>query len=81
MTSHCDRDLVAELVLDFLCTPVETTCGHLAVYDNNVREYWTGKFKLLSKRLAKPKVRWMPFKKCECLRCRSGNCAYCNKSK
>ena len=32
--AHCDRNLAAELVLDFLRRPAETTCGHLAVYDN-----------------------------------------------
>ena len=60
--THCDRNLAADLVLDFLRTPAETTCGHLAVYDNNIREYWTGKFKLLSKKFSRPKVKSMPFK-------------------
>jgi hypothetical protein len=78
--AHCDRNLAVELVLDFLRTPAETTCGHLAVYDNNIREFWTGKFKLLGKKFARPKVKWMPFKSCECLRCRSGGCVYCNRT-
>ncbi len=77
--AHCDRNLAVELVLDFLRTPAETTCRHLAVYDNNIREYWTGRLKLLSKKFARPKVKWMPFKNCECLRCRSGGCVYCNR--
>ena len=78
--AQCDRNLAVELVLDFLRTPAETTCVHLAVYDNNFGEYWTGRFKLLSKKFARPKVKWMPFKSCECLRCRSGGCVYCNRT-
>ena len=75
--TRCDGNLVAELVLSFLRTPVQTECEHLKVYDNYWRGYWTCKFKLLGKRFSRPKVDWMVYKKCACIKCVRGGCAHC----